>query len=458
MLIRHFSTPGLFINSYLIFDEGTKRGAVIDPTRQIESYCAYAKQEGIEITDILETHVHADFVSGSPELKAVLGGKAIIHCSGLGGAEWTPSYADHVVKDRDAFHVGSLRFEARHTPGHTPEHLIWLVYNEDRSTNIPEIAFTGDLLFVGSVGRPDLLGRNHQETLSKQLYESLYREIDDLPDFLEIYPAHSGGSLCGKAIGTKLTSTLGYEKQCNPSLIPQSYQTWHDSLQLDTLPIPNYFKRMKQVNVKGWNRPLRKEMPPLVSMEACKSALVVDLRKPEDFAAGSIEGSINIPYNPSLSLWAGAILPDDKDFVLVVDKQEKVLPAIQMLAVVGLDRISGEIDASQWSAAEKAKLVVSPMISVEELKARMKEVCLVDVRTRQEWDAGHIEGALHIELTRFPKALVEVPADKPVAVICHSGNRASIVASLLRKERGMQASNVKGGMQRLVKESLKNKG
>lgn len=459
MLIRHFFTPGLFINSYLIFDEETRRGAVIDPTRQIEGYRLCAMQEGIEITDIIETHVHADFISGAPELKAALGGTATIHCSGLGGKEWIPAYADHIVQHRDVFHLGSLRFEARHTPGHTPEHLIWVVYNEHRSINIPEIAFTGDLLFVGSVGRPDLLGEETQETLSKQLYRSLYSEIHALPDFVEIYPAHGGGSLCGKAIGKKLTSTLGYEKRCNPWLIPQDYRKWRDSLQLDSLPIPSYFARMKRVNVKGWDRPAPKEKPPLLTKEEFKkhsmADLVVDLRRPDDFAAGNLKGSINIPFNPSLSLWAGTILPDDKDLLLVVDNQQMIFPVVQTLSLVGLDRISGVINISDWSPEDKQELfTASPTLSIEALNAKLGDVFLLDVRNGNEWDAGHIEGATHVELTRFPKAMQDIPVDKPIAVICHTGNRASIIASLLRKDKGVKTFNVKGGMQAWNKAKL----
>lgn len=457
-MIRHFFTPGLFINSYLVIDEETKRGVVIDPTRQIDLYCLSAKQEGIEITDIVETHVHADFISGAPELKAVLDGKPKIHCSGLGIAEWTPAYADHIVEHRDVFHLGGLRFEARHTPGHTSEHIIWVVYNEYRSKNLPEIAFTGDLLFVGGVGRPDLLGEELLETLTKQLYGSLYSEMHALPDYLEIYPAHGGGSLCGKSIGMKHTTTLGYEKRCNPWLVPQKYCKWHDSLQLDRLPIPSYFKRMKKINIKGWNQSTKKESLVLLTLKEFKQRpkgeLVVDLRSPDDFAAGSIEGSLNIPFNPSLPLWAGTILPEDIDLMLIVNKQETIFLATQALGLVGLDHISGVLDSSKWNEADKQELSASATMSVEDLNLKMPDVFLLDVRNRHEWDAGHIEGAILIELTRFPKAANEVPSDKPIAVICHSGNRASIIASLLRKEKGLQVFNVRGGMQAWNKAKL----
>ena len=216
MQIRHFYTPGLAINSFLIFDEEAKLGAVIDPTRQVERYLALALEENIEITDIIETHVHADFVSGAPELKAALFGKPIIHCSGMGGKAWIPKYADRIVQDHDEIRLGPVRLAVRHTPGHTPEHVMWLAFDERRSTSVAEVAFTGDLLFVGSVGRPDLLGAEAEEVLIKQLYRTLFQSMHPLPDFLEILPAHGAGSLCGKEIGNRLSSTLGYEKRCNP--------------------------------------------------------------------------------------------------------------------------------------------------------------------------------------------------------------------------------------------------
>ncbi|HEV8051533.1 MAG TPA: rhodanese-like domain-containing protein [Parachlamydiaceae bacterium] len=452
MLIRSFFTPGLFINSYLIFDEETKRAAVVDPTRQIEIYLAQALQNKVVITDIIETHVHADFVSGAAELKAALEGKPVIHCSGLGGEEWIPAYADHVVQNRDTFNLGSIRLEALHTPGHTPEHLIWVVYDEKRSPTVPELAFTGDLLFVGSVGRPDLLGEEAREVLAKQLYRSLFAVLYALPDFLEIYPAHGGGSLCGKSIGMKLTTTLGYEKKCNPWLIPQDYRRWLDSLELNSLPIPDYFARMKQINVKGIDENRSRELPPVLTVEQARKSLaadfVADLRRPEDFAAGNIKGSINIPVTLSFTLWAGVFLPADRDIVLVVDNLDDVPGVVQLLNFVGLDRISGVIDVGHWKIGDRTELLKpSPMMDVGTLQAENKNVYLLDVRNDQEWDSGHIEGAHHLELIKVPQALNEIPLDKPIAVICHSGNRASIIASLIERERGGEVFNVKGGME-----------
>jgi len=235
-------------------------------------------------------------------------------------------------------------------------------------------------------------------------------------------------------------------------MIPQDYRKWHESLRSEGMPIPSYFNRMKQINVSGPELLAKKKAPPIVTPEEfskrSSSDLVIDLRRPDDFAAGNVKGSFNLPFGPSLPLWAGAILPPDKDLILVVDRVELVFPMIRTLNLVGIDRIKGVIDVSRWSVSDKKQfLTPSPSMSVESLLAEKDQVFLVDVRNLHEWNAGHIENAHHLELVRFPQALKEVPADKTIAVICHSGNRASLIASLIEKERGGKVFNIRGGMQ-----------
>jgi hydroxyacylglutathione hydrolase len=210
--------PGLAIYSYLVGDEKTKEAAVIDPTRDGDEYLRVSKTEGLRITHVVETHVHADFVSGAAELKERIGGAAQVHSSGLGGKDWIPPYADCVVKDGDEIVMGSIRLKAIHTPGHTPEHLSWAVYDQTRSKDTPWLILTGDFLFVGDVGRPDLLGEEARRTLAHQLYQSVFKVLPAFPDFTEIYPAHGAGSLCGKALGSRSSSTLGFEGRFNGAL------------------------------------------------------------------------------------------------------------------------------------------------------------------------------------------------------------------------------------------------
>jgi hydroxyacylglutathione hydrolase len=450
MLVRRFFTPGLAINSYLIFDEEKRQGALIDPTRQIELYVAKSLQENIDITDIIETHVHADFVSGALELKEALGGKPIIHCSGMGGKEWIPSYADHVVQHRDELHLGPIRLEAWHTPGHTPEHLIWIAFDEKRAAWTPELAFTGDLLFVGSVGRPDLMGRAAEEHLSRQLYHSLFKGLEQLPDYVEILPGHGAGSLCGNAIGTRDTSTVGYERRSNPWMIPQNFTAWHDRLLQEVPAPPAYFGRMKKLNLTGIVQRVNQEMPMLLTGEQLKSyaskAVVVDVRKPDLFAAAHLKNSLNVPFTPSFPLWAAMMIEESGPLLLILDQSIVAINVLQALRLVGIDNICGLYDATKWQSRSDSSLVQTPLLSVDALQKVMNQYYILDVRSPAEWHRGHIANAHHIELARIKEEVEKIPSEKPVAVICHSGNRASLAASWLNQQ-GFKAQNVQGGMQ-----------
>ena len=251
MLLHQRFVPGLAINSYVVGDERTKQAAVIDPTRDVDEFIRYARDNGLHIRHILETHVHADFVSGSLELKTRLDGEPMIHVSGLGGEQWTPPYADHVAADGDAINLGKVRLEAVYTPGHTPEHVSWSLYDEMRSSDTPWLAFTGDFLFVGDVGRPDLLGEEARRQLAHELHKSVFERLPRLPDITEIFPAHGAGSLCGKAIGSRSSSTVGYERRFNPALVEKPEESWVADL-LNNMPLaPPYFRRMKEVNRSG---------------------------------------------------------------------------------------------------------------------------------------------------------------------------------------------------------------
>lgn len=457
MLIQRFFTPGLAIQSYLVYDEESRKGVVIDPTRQVETYISKAVEEKVEITDIFETHVHADFLSGAQDLKAALHNKPNIHCSGMGGSEWTPPYADHVIlQDKESVNVGNMRFEAWHTPGHTPEHIIWLAFNKKRSTTVPEVAFTGDLLFVGSVGRPDLLGKEMLEELTKKLYRSLFDTLHRLPESVEIFPAHGSGSLCGNNIGARDCSTLGYERRCNPWLIPQEFSKWSQSLFKGIPTPPRYFSRMKKLNVSRMDFIASRSMPPMLTLEQIKKhpdCIVVDLRKPEQFAARHIKNSINIPWSKGFPLWAGVVLTDGKPIILVTDEMSTAGLTIQALRLISLDPVRGICNASEWEKGKENQFEQLPLIDVKSLCDKEKDYYILDVRTPAEWYEGHISSAHLLELTKMPEAINQVPKNKPVAVICHSGNRASLVASMLKNEN-IESFNVQGGMHAWKKAGL----
>jgi hydroxyacylglutathione hydrolase len=457
VILQQRFVPGLAIVSHLIGDETTGEAAVVDPTRDVDEFIRLAADNGLRISHILETHVHADFVSGSKELKARLAGAPVIHCSGMGGDEWTATYADHTVKEGDEIRLGPVRLQAAHMPGHTPEHVCWAVFDDSRSREIPWLLFSGDFLFVGDVGRPDLLGEEAQKQLARQLYQSLFEKLDRIPDVTEILPAHGAGSLCGKAMSSRRSSTVGFERQFNPALKRKPEEQWVRDLMAGMPPAPPYFRRMKQVNKEG-PEVLGTDTPPParcapreVERRLGQKGLVVDVRSKEAFAAAHIPASLNIPFGPMLPTWAGWVLPYDQPLLLVTESPAQVQAAATHLLRVGFDNLAGVLEGGM-EAWETAGLPLTSLatLSAQELGRRLRQkredVVVLDVRTDAEWSAGHIEGARHIMLGKLPERLAEVPRNTPVVVVCASGYRGAIAGSLLRREGYPQVSNVVGGM------------
>jgi hydroxyacylglutathione hydrolase len=450
MFFQCISTPGLSIHSYLLGDENTKRCVVVDPTRHVVPFIMQAQNAGLDITDILETHVHADFVSGSKELKHQLNGKPCIYASGMGGDQWIPVYTDVVVQNGTEIKLNDLRIEALHTPGHTQEHVIWICYDESRSSTIPWFAFTGDCIFVGSIGRPDLLGKSKTAILAPLLYQTIFEVLAPLPDFLEILPTHGEGSLCGKALSSRPTSTLGFERLFNPYFKKESQEIWIQNLQKGLLPAPAYFQRLKKSNVQGppllnslkveiWEK--NKDAPSL------KELFLMDIRHPEPFAASHIVGSLNIPFSHSFCLWAGWMLPPSQHIGLILENSHVYSEPVDQLRLMGFDQDVWVIQLGDH--LNDLPFSTFPIIEVEELAQRHQpdSIYLLDVRTPEEWFSGHISGAHHLELNELEKTLKQLPKDQSIALICRSGQRASLGASLLRKNGFSSVMNVRGGMQ-----------
>ncbi len=458
MFLHQRFIPGLAIASYMVGDEKAKQVAVIDPTRDVDDYVRIAKDEGLHITHILETHVHADYVSGSAELKARLNGEPKVVVSGMGGKEWTPPYADQVVNDGVEVKLGNIRLKAMHTPGHTPEHVTWALYDDTRSKDTPWMLFTGDFVFVGDVGRPDLLGPEQQKELAGQLYGSLFGKLKAVPDFTEIFPGHGPGSLCGKAIGSRRSSSLGYERRFNGALQPKPEPQWTETLLKDMPLAPPYFRRMKQVNSKG-PAILGHDLPGQERYSAkeiherlCENCMVLDVRPKEAYAAAHIPGSINIPLGQNLPSWAGWVLPYDKHLVIVPSSAGEMPEVVTHLIRVGLDQIEGYMEDGM-DAWENHGFPIAQLeaISVQELGERLKQKAdqrpfVLDVRTDSEWNGGHIDDALHIHGGVLQDRFEEVPKDRPIAVVCGTGYRGSIAASFLKSNGYETVANVLGGM------------
>jgi len=456
MIFDQRFVPGLAIASYTLGDEKTGEAVVIDPTRDVDYHLALAKKHDLVIRHIVETHVHADFVCGSRELKARLDDDATIHCSAYGGDDWTQPYADEYVNQGSVIQLGDVRLCFRHTPGHTPEHIAITLFDVSRSAETPWGMFSGDFLFVGDVGRPDLLGKEAQEELAHQLYVSLFERLAEIPDITEIFPAHGAGSLCGKAIGGRRSSTVGYERRYNTSLEQQPEPRWVEQL-LHEMPLsPPYFRRMKQINREG-PAIIGPESPGMTRWSAksvydrvCENCLVLDVRAKEAFAAAHIPDSINIPFGQNLPTWAGWVLPYDTPILIVAEDRSQVDDVVTHLLRVGFDDVQGFL-AGGIGAWETAGLPLASLrtMSVHELDARRrddKRLKILDVRTEREWNSGHIEGAVHIHGGTLQKRIEELEKDEPFAVVCGSGYRASIASSFLKRHGYEDVTNVLGGM------------
>jgi hydroxyacylglutathione hydrolase len=452
MFFQRIFTPGLAINSYLLGDEKSKRCVVIDPTRHVVPFIIQAQNAELDITDIVETHVHVDYVSGAKELKHQLNEKPLIYASGMGGGKWIPHYADVVVQKGTQIKFGDLRLEAVHTPGHTPEHIIWICYDESRSASTPWFVFTGDCLFVGSIGRPDLLGEGEMAILAPELYKTIFEVIAPLPDFVEIFPAHGEGSLCGKSLKSRSTSTIGYERLYNPYFKKEPLEKWINNLEKGLSPVPHYFQRLKKLNIDG---------PPLLSSLKTKvwrreegadfkDLFLIDVRHPETFAASHIEGALNIPYGHSFCQWAGWMLPSDTPIGLIIENTHIYSEVVDQLRLMGFDQDIWVIQLSENQNALPCSFSTFPIMEIDELAKKQPDFesfYVLDVRTLEEWCAGHIPGSHHLELNQLEKSLKQLPTNQPIALLCRSGQRASLAASLLQKYGFSSVVNIRGGMQ-----------
>ena len=461
MFFQRFYDAKLAQASYLIGCQQTGEAAVIDPNRDVEQYIQAAAREGLRVTHVTETHIHADFVSGARELAQRAGAELLL--SDEGGPDWTYAYARQdgarLLKDGDTWMVGNIRFEVMHTPGHTPEHISFLVTDTPASAG-PWGILTGDFVFVGDVGRPDLLERaaGHAGTMeagARTLFHSLER-FRALPDHLQIWPGHGAGSACGKALGAVPSTTVGYEKLGNWG-VATTDEAEFIRIVLEGQPEPpRYFAEMKRINkdgprvLGGFPRPPRlaaAELPTLLE----RGEIVVDFSLEAAFAHGHVPGTINIPLNGAFTTWAGWLLPYDRDVHLLVDDDpsRSVEAAVRDLAMIGLDRVAGVLgpDAvDAWKAAGH-ELGTVAQADVHEVAAMHENdsATIVDVRGRAEWEDGHLPGVPNIPVGYLVERLEEISADRPVVVYCESGSRSALAASVLQAHGVPNVINFTGG-------------
>ena len=439
--------------SYLIGCSQAGASIVVDPARdRIDEYLRLARKKGLKITHILETHTHADHISGGRELAALTQAPILLH------RESRAVFEHGSVADGDEIRIGKIAFKILHTPGHTPDSICLLVTDHERADE-PWFILTGDTVFIGDVGRPDLGGAQ----AAAGLYDSLQRAILPLDDSVEVYPAHGGGSLCGRAMSSKPGSTIGFERRFNPSLRARSRDEFVDMLMAGLPPKPPSFE-----TIVGKNQgliPLQRSKPrPLTAREAADvlgrgDACVLDLRDPGTYGEAHVAGALNVWIeSPQFAERVAWLAPPDARLILVAQGPTDIDRAIKALTRVGVDAIEGFLERGmlEWKSAALPVESVAQITPYElnEWLDEGRDVLVVDVREPFEWREGHVEGAMHLPMLEAAKRLGELPADRPKAVMCAGGLRSSSVISVLERHGLKNCVNVTGGMTAWVKAGL----
>jgi hydroxyacylglutathione hydrolase len=451
MVLETIKTEGLALLSYVVGDDDAGICAVIDPRRDAQVYVDVARENNVRITHILETHIHADFVSGSRELSELTGAKI------YGGKSSDYGFDVKQLEDGDELEVGQLKFKVLYTPGHTPEHISFLV-SGGKGASEPWGIFTGDTLFAGEVGRPDLIGGGTEKKLARQLYHTLHEKILKVGDQVELYPAHGEGSPCGGNIGDRDSSTVGYERLSSKKLQARSEEEFVKAVLEDLPPAPFYYSRMKKINAEGPR--VLKCLPvvqPISAKEFAaemkkKNRLVLDTREIEAFGGAHIEGSLNIALRTEFPIWSGWMLKPEVELLLVLPDEDYLDSAVRHLLRVGYDNIAGYLRKGMrgWMEAGMPFKKL-PQMSIHELKEvvvdeKRNGLQVLDVRREDELKQGKIPKSQHIFAAFLPEQLDKLDRNRAVATYCGSGYRASIAASVLKRNGFKEVFNIPGSM------------
>ncbi len=442
MFFQRITSEGLSHHSYFVSEGGA--AVVVDPRRDVDVYLDRAQEQEVKIRWILETHRHEDFVSGSCELRERTGAR-ILH-----GRAQQFAYGE-AAREGQELAVGRLRIRVIETPGHTAESLTYALI-DTASGSDPVIAFTGDSLFVGDVGRTDLYGPDRREELAGWLYDSLMRRIFPLGDGVILAPAHGGGSVCGAGILDRDESTLGFERLHNPRLVDGDRERFIREKATERLIIPPYFRRMEEYNLQGppllGHLPMPDPLSPDAFAELAEGdAVIVDTRMPQAFAGGHVPGSYSI-WLQGLPLYAGWVLPLDRPLLLVTDPETSIERIVRILVRVGYERVIGYLRGGfeAWQNAGGAVERTGVATAPEVREMLRKGAVLVDVRNADEWTEGVIDGSLLLDTAELERRLDEVPKGKPVIAMCSVGRRGSIGASILQRHGFPEVYNFLGGL------------
>lgn len=444
MYFQQFFLKCLAHASYMIGSDGI--AAVVDPQRDIGIYLEEAQSRGLRIAYVIETHLHADFVSGHRELAAITGATIYV------GAQARAAFPHIPVKEDDELRFGGCSLRFLETPGHTLESICIVVTDLERSPE-PLAVLTGDTLFIGDVGRPDLSGDRTPQELAAMLYDSVHAKLLTLPDTVSVYPAHGAGSLCGRQMRPERSSTIGVERATNWALRAPNRESFVRLLTAELPDRPGYFARDVEINREG--APSLADLPPLTAMrpgevlaKQDQGAIVLDTRPEDDFCAAHIPGAVQIGLSGQYASWAGTLIGVERDLVLIAEDAERLAESRLRLARVGIDRVVGYLadGIAAWTR-EDLPIEQIPQITVEELAqiAGGDDVDVVDVRRLVEWQEGHVPRARHKPLHRLTGVLDDVEPAMPIAVYCKGGYRSAIGASLLQRSGCTGVMNVIGG-------------
>jgi hydroxyacylglutathione hydrolase len=441
--VEPFVDTGLGNSAYLIGSHDTKKGILIDPLRDVDQYLHAASELGLTLTHVLDTHLHADFVSGNREIahqtSAVIGASAEAKV----GFDHQPLTEDSVID------LGAFQIHVVTTPGHTPDHISFLIVEPDSKT--PSALFSGGSLIVGGAARTDLLSPELTQPLARQLYHTIHDKLLKLPDAVDVFPTHGAGSFCVAPTSAERTTTIGRERINNTLAQAQSEEEFVKLALSGLSTYPTYYKYMRAINQKGaqilGGIPILK---PLSASEVkalmYESVVVLDVRHGKKFGAGHIPNSYGIRVDAPLTTWAGWLIPFGSRIVLVAEATDQIVAATRQLIRIGYDDLIGTLEGGIEAWAREYPVESIPSINAKELRERLAEVILVDVRQRSEWDAGHIPGAIHFEGGRVAWEDLPFPHDKPLAIQCSSGNRSMSVNSVLRRRGYRNAIQVEGGI------------
>jgi glyoxylase-like metal-dependent hydrolase (beta-lactamase superfamily II)/rhodanese-related sulfurtransferase len=445
MQFKQFFLGCLAHASYYIGSES--EAAIIDPQRDVEQYIAEAAANNQKIKYIVETHLHADFVSGHVELARKTGATIVF------GKQANAEFEHIAVEDGDALKVGNISLKILETPGHTPEGISIVVENADE----PKKILTGDTLFIGDVGRPDLVGSKgfSAEQMAGFLYDSLHEKILTLPDETEVYPAHGAGSLCGKNMSKETWSTIGEQKRLNYALQPMTKTEFVGMMTENLTAAPAYFPKSVAKNLAGARNLEDLPEPRQLSAQEVKSfsGVILDVRSADEYGAAHVPNSLNIGLGGQFASWAGTLIESDAPLVLVADTKEKIDEAVMRLARVGIESVEGFLLMNHWTYPPSQ----IEQISVEEMNRRLTEnadVQFIDVRRTGEYESGHAPNAVNLTLSDLDKHAGNLDASRPIYVICQGGYRSSAGASILKQKGFTELYNISGGTAAWIKAGL----